>query len=148
MKYMKCIYILFISMFFLIQGMSGQKEIFDAIKNDDVDRLSNVLIVESINDCVEINESSYNLLALALKLGSADVVEYLITAGADVNHVCTTETPLMYAAKYGRIESMKSLLKAGADPKVKNGNKSVLDYAKKSQRKEMASYLKEHLDNY
>jgi ankyrin repeat protein len=52
--------------------------------------------------------------------GGEDIVAALVEAGADVNakERVAGQTPLMFAASYGRTESVKRLLAAGADQAV------------------------------
>jgi ankyrin repeat protein len=56
----------------------------------------------------------------AAAAGGEDIVVALVEAGADVNakERVAGQTPLMFAASYGRTESVKRLLAAGADQAV------------------------------
>ena len=60
-----------------------------------------------------------------------EALEALIRLGADVNEVCTEErdyknmTPLGVACKYLKIDSIKALLAAGADPNIHDGEKET-----------------------
>ena len=56
----------------------------------------------------------------AAAAGGEDIVVALVKAGADVNakERVAGQTPLMFAASYGRTESVKRLLAAGADQAV------------------------------
>ena len=71
-----------------------------------------------------VSESSgINLLHWAAMTNHPEVIPVLVEAGASVN--ATDEfnyTPLMYAATidFGDAEVLKALLKAGADPKIRN----------------------------
>ena len=53
----------------------------------------------------------------------AHCLQYLITSGADVNEPCFYgQTPLMYAAKYGRTRQITLLITSGADVNIKDKN--------------------------
>jgi len=60
-------------------------------------------------------------LSAASAHGHADVAEYLLKEGADVNELSSKKnTPLIYAASRGHAEVVKLLLKSKADTKLKN----------------------------
>ena len=65
----------------------------------------------------------------AAAAGGEDIVAALIGAGADVNakESVAGQTPLMFAASYGRTESVKRLLAAGADAAVTTRVVDALD---------------------
>jgi ankyrin repeat protein len=54
--------------------------------------------------------------------GGNDVVRVLIAHAADVNAGCGKYTPLMNAASWANDDAIELLLKAGADPNLKNEN--------------------------
>ena len=58
---------------------------------------------------------------MAVRIGSADLVEFLLSKGArpDIKNG-QGETPLHVAARNGSKEIVEILLKAAADPEVKN----------------------------
>lgn len=65
------------------------------------------------------NEDPRLPLCIATALGAIDVVELLISAGADANACCSTTsrcTAMFTAASHNEAEIMKLLLKANADP--------------------------------
>lgn len=77
-------------------------------------------------------------LSLAVVKGDVETVKKFIEYGADVNE--TNEqgvTPLMFAARYNRVDMMQLLLSNGAKKDAKdNQGVSVLEYAERSQAKE------------
>jgi len=96
----------------------------------------------SINECFGVNDKSYSLLTIAIKLDKMDVLKALIQEKADVNKICEDKSPLMYAVKYGRLDMVKLLVGAGATINLKNSEgKTALDYAIKYQQKEIEEYL-------
>jgi len=84
---------------------------------------------------------------------SISIIKKLIVTGADVNQkgVVGDWTPLMVAAYRGYTDAVKELLKAGADPSLKNSQDSgwiwyrygrtALDYAKEQGHKDIVQIL-------
>ena len=73
-----------------------------------------------------------------------DTVKKLIKMGVSVNKFSGGKSPLMYAARYNRVEIIKLLVENGADVKAldKHGS-SVAEYAKRSGAAEAYELLKE-----
>jgi ankyrin repeat protein len=95
-----------------------------------------------VNDCFEVEGSSYSLLALSIRMERTKIFNALIENKVDLNKVCSDKNPLMYAAKYGQLEMAKALVKAGADLKLVNKEgKTALDYAVKYEKKELETYF-------
>ena len=76
-------------------------------------------------------ESGATALHFAAASGSAEAVNLLIDAGADVNakESESGQTPLIFAASTGQVATINALLKRGADPKIAT---KVVDLAKQS----------------
>jgi hypothetical protein len=75
------------------------------------------------------------------------VVEFLISKGADVNYANAlgAETPLMAAAEMGHLSIVKLLLAHGADPCALNRDQhNAQGLAKKYHHQEIADYLGSH----
>lgn len=130
------------SYFSFAQTFSG--ELKSALKTDDPTALLSEIKAKklSLNDCFDIEGSLYSLLAISIRMDKPKILEALISNKADLNKVCNDKTPLMYAAKYGKLEAAKALVKAGADFKIINKDKeTALDYAVKYKNKELEIYL-------
>lgn len=95
-----------------------------------------------------VSESSgINLLHWAALTNRPEVIPVLVEAGASVN--ATDEfhyTPLMYAATidFGDTQVLKALLKAGADPKIRNDQgRTALEQARFYRHKLLESVLQQ-----
>lgn len=111
------------------------------LKKDDAKGLKKELNKETINNCYEVGSSSYSLLILSIKLNSKECFTALTNRKADVDKDCNGKTPLIYAAKYGRLEMAKKLIKKGANFRKKYNGRTALDYAKKYKKTTLIEYL-------
>ncbi|MBC8753485.1 ankyrin repeat domain-containing protein [Kordia sp. YSTF-M3] len=85
-----------------------------------------------------------NPFCIAIAKGDFDTVKKMIQFGENVNKTSNGKTPLMYAARYNRVEIASLLLKNGAklDSKDKNGH-TAIDYAKLSKALDVKKVLVE-----
>lgn len=81
----------------------------------------------------------------AAENGHLEVVKFLVSKKADVNHVGIVRTPLHCAADIGNLEILKFLLEKGADPnKAGSVNKETpLHIAASNGHKEIVQLLLE-----
>jgi len=88
--------------------------------------------------------TNVNSFCVAIAKGDFDTVKKLIELGEDVNRKSAGKTPLMYAARYNRVEIAKLLLANGAKLKVKDakGN-NAMTYAKLSKAFKTLELLKD-----
>ncbi|MHA7059929.1 ankyrin repeat domain-containing protein [Aquimarina sp. M1] len=101
---------------------------------------------------VENNQNNNHELALskadpfimAIIKGDFDAVVKMIEEGANVNLRSEGKTPLMYAARYNRVDIIRLLVGKGAyvQAKDKNGN-TAMKFAQLSNAKEAAAVLEE-----
>lgn len=114
------------------------------IKSDNTDEFSTFIKAEDINKCFNIKGDKYSLLSLAIKMDSEKFFDKLVSEKADLNFVCDNKTPLMFAAKYGKTEMLKELLKNGADKSAKSSSRgeTAMDYAVKYKQSEIIELLK------
>ena len=91
------------------------------------------LLIEAGADVnVETDNGNFPLLVAAAR-GNANTIQQLLDAGADANHQNQTkkDTALILASDNDHLEAVELLLKAGADPRLKNmRGKTALMYAK------------------
>ncbi len=142
MRYIITIALLFTSCSIFGQKLSENMKV--AFKQDDAKLLLSALkeINTSINDCFLLEEYSYSLLSISIKMKKPIIFDALILNKAEIDKICNDKTPLMYACKYGQLEMAKRLISAGAMISLMNKNKeTALDYAKKYEKKELETYL-------
>ncbi len=122
--------------------------LWKTFKGDDVIQFEKIIKTENIeiNQCFKVKNSTYNLLALSIKINTPKIFERLLEKMPDIEAVCSGKTALMYASKYGRLEMAKKLVKKGANLKATNKGQTALDYAKKYEKQELINYLKQQLD--
>jgi len=72
-----------------------------------------------------------NSFCVSIAKGDLEIVQKLISRGADVNLKSNGMTPVMYAAKFNRKRILKLLILHGADLRAKSNKKmTALKYAK------------------
>lgn len=84
--------------------------------------LTTKVILDSVDPSVAKLHDSSDLLFIATRLGSSEMLKILLNHKLDVNYVSnpkTNETCLYTAAKLNRLECVKLLLEHGADPEIK-----------------------------
>lgn len=137
--------IITLTLVLFIGAMNAQeltKDTYLAFKNDNVSALKSQINGQELNACLDVKGAAYTLLGLAIKTNATACLDYLLTQeNIDLDKACTGKTPLLYTAKYGHLEMMKSLLAAGADPKISNQGRNLLDYAKKYEQQEIIDFL-------
>jgi ankyrin repeat protein len=82
-------------------------------------------------------------LSVAISKGEIETVKKFIEYGMDVNEKLNGMTPLMYAARYNKVEIIKYLLQKGADRNIKDSQGfTALKYAELSNAYEAIAVLK------
>ncbi|WP_052329255.1 ankyrin repeat domain-containing protein [Nonlabens dokdonensis] len=106
------------------------REMTIALKNDSPRDLEVLINDANKNECFQAGTRKSTLLQLAVQMNSGDVIAYLVDrAKVDVDQACNDNTPLMWAAKMGRANTIELLLEAGADKSTKVDGKTALDLA-------------------
>jgi ankyrin repeat protein len=89
-----------------------------------------------------VKKSVVSPFCLSIVKGDLDTVKKLIELGADVNEKSNGMTPVMYAAKYNKVEILKLLVDYGADLNKKSEvGLTVEKYAQLSNAKEALEFL-------
>lgn len=85
-------------------------------------------------------------LVLAITNGEYDVVKKFIEYGADVNEMTNGMTPLMYAARYNKVEIITLLIENGAKIGIKDKRGfTAIKHAELSNATAALEVLKSHL---
>lgn len=112
------------------------------LKYDNTAYFNTLINKNNINTCYQIENNTYTLLGLAIKMNSKEVFQKLIDEKADLDKICDGKTPLMFAAKYGNTEFTKKLLANGAKKETKtSAGYTALDYARKYDKPEIIKLL-------
>ncbi len=85
-----------------------------------------------------------NPFCMAIVKGDLGAVKKMIELGSDVNEKSEGMTPLMYAARYNRVDIIRVLVKKGANIKTKDSKGyNAMKFAKLSNAKEAIALLEE-----
>ena len=142
---MKKIIITTIALFItiIVSGQISKSELRPIFKNDNLDALKKTLTSKNKDTCIDFKDTSYTLLVLSIRMNALKCFDYLLKNKASLEKICSTKTPLMYAAKYGKLNMAKKLIKAGAKLNTESYNgRTAIDYAKKFEKREVYKYLK------
>jgi uncharacterized protein len=104
------------------------------------------VLLEAGADVNPANNSGKTPLTEAAYWGHDKVVERLIVAGADVNAIGSDDdwTPLMKCLAFNKPDVAQVLLKAGADPNIRNSDgKTALTLAVEDKKNAIAQLLRE-----
>jgi ankyrin repeat protein len=103
---------------------------------------SNTNVIGNQRALNNFNESPAPL-SVAISKGEIETVKKFIEYGADVNEKLNGITPLMYAARYNKVEIIKYLLLKGADRNIKDSQGfTALKYAELSNAYDAIAILK------
>jgi hypothetical protein len=131
----------FIAISFLANGLFAQEMPASQLKSFQTDQLK-AFNKNDYNKCFNIKEASYDLLSLSIRHERKNNFASLINATTDINRTCGYETPLMTAARFGRVEMAKTLVKKGADKSLKNSSgDTAKEIALKNNHPELAQIL-------
>lgn len=135
----------FIAISIFATGLFAQEMDADQLKNFQTDNLQNlekVFTDEDYNKCFNIKAQSLDLLTLSVHYEKKNNFNFLLTKTKDMNRTCGSDTALMTAAKYGRTEMAKELLKKGAKKSLKNSyGETAKDIAVKNKNLDLAKIL-------
>lgn len=100
----------------------------------------------SKNYKVEKVISNVNAFCISIAKGDTETVQKLIALGEDVNEKSNGMTPLMYAARFNRVEIVKLLIANGANVKAKSAKGfTALKYAKLSSANDAIAVLEQEI---
>jgi hypothetical protein len=110
---------------------------------------ANVSFASNVNSLSneEITVSVYegvSPLCIAISKGDLEGIKKLVEYGANVNEKSNEMTPLMFAARYNKVEILKFLVSKGAKTNVKDSKGyTALKYAELSNAFDAVQYLKQ-----
>ncbi len=138
--------ILFFSLFYqhTLSAQSISNDVLMAIKSENFETLNKLVSDNDLNQCYEVRGSSYNFLAICIKMKSLASLKYFVKRKANLEGECTGKTPLMYACKYGQLNAVKYLVENGASIETTNRGRTALDYAKKYEQQEIEMFLRNY----
>nr|WP_315145510.1 ankyrin repeat domain-containing protein [uncultured Flavobacterium sp.] len=97
---------------------------------------------------LNVFSESPSTLAIAISKGEIETVKQFIENGTKVNKKLNGLTPLMYAARYNKVEIIEYLLQKGADRTIKDSQGfTALKYAELSNAYEAVAILKSSAGN-
>ena len=105
---------------------------------------SNAMNHKISNDFVKTEITSVSPFCISIAKGDFEMVKKMIELGTEVNKVSKGMTPLMYAARYNRVDIIKLLVENGAklNAKDKKGFNAI-KYAEQAGAKEAKMLLTE-----
>ncbi len=133
---------LFLCIVTISNAQEFTKDMYLAFKNDNVSALKSHVDLTQINECFDIKGNPYTLLAVSIKFKSTSIFNHLLSQEKiDLEKTCGGKSALQYAAKYGHLDMLKTLIKKGAITKATPNGRTALDYAKKYKQQEVIDYL-------
>lgn len=108
--------------------LESEKTCFEHVKEKNLAKLKESLKPEDVN---KLDDTGLGLIHWATDRNACEILEFLISCGADVNlQDCEGQTALHYASGCGHLECIRVLLKHGANLTVKDGDEQTcLDVA-------------------
>ena len=105
----------------------------------------------NLNPNLKIIEKPFtnvNAFCTLIRMGDVVAVKALIDEGVDINRKSTGLTPLMFAARYNKVEIVKLLIENGAKLNVKSDRLKItaLRWAELSNAKECYKVIKSALE--
>jgi len=89
-----------------------------------------------------------NTFCKLITTGNIEAVKSMIAAGTDINQKSVGMTPLMYAARYNRVEIVNLLIAKGAKLKTKsNRGFTALEYAEMSKANDTYKIISDALNS-
>lgn len=98
------------------QRLESEKTLFDHVKENNLDRLRNLL---APGDIAKLDENGMALIHWATDRNAVEIIKFLVQSGASVDQRdADQQTPLHYAASCGHLEALRCLLELRANPEL------------------------------
>ncbi len=140
----KCFIVVFSILLITTSHRVKSQNVFEAVRKGDTVRLE--LLYKLKADTIQSkNENDFTPLIIAVYRNQADVTEWLLKKGVEVNAVSPEGSALVAAAYKGNLPLAELLLKWKANPDVSNTDGvTALMFAAMSNNTEMAGLLLKH----
>jgi uncharacterized protein len=91
----------------------------------------------------DVNKPGWTPLHYAATAGNVEIIQILLDESAYIDAESPNRTtPLMMAARYGSTEAVRTLLEAGADPRLRNAlGLTAIDFAQQANRRDAAEMI-------
>lgn len=127
----------------LLFAQEISKDQMKAFQSDNIEAFKKAFSKNDYNTCFTVKETSYTLLSYSVKYERKNILNYLLSNNANVNKACDNQTPLMVAARYGKADLAKLLLKKGANKTLKNEKgETAKDFSVKYEKPLLTEILK------
>ena len=132
-----------ILLFALVFGLTvNANPIKDTTKNAKIEKVESSKMNLNI-----VYSTSVSTFCKLITTGNYDAVKSMIKAGVDIDKKSIGMTPLMYAARYNKVDIVKLLIANGADLKERsNKGYTALKYAKISKANDTYKIIAEALE--
>lgn len=142
-KIITCVLLFGVSLFAnILFAQTISKEQRKAFQTDNVETFKKAFKKDDFSKCLAVKDDSYDLLALSIKYERKNIFNFLLNNTTDINRICSNQSPLMVAARYGKAEMATSLLQSGADKSLKNANgETAKDFAVKYEKNALLNIL-------
>ncbi|MBD3179106.1 MAG: hypothetical protein GF417_05655 [Candidatus Latescibacteria bacterium] len=130
-----------------VNGMTPLiRSVFGIITGDVTTEVCDTLLAHGADINASLDDEGapgLSALLFAANKEMPELVKYLVTKGADVNHrEDNGQTALMRAAGEGDLETIRILIEAGADPGIKsNAGETAISIARQKEKTEVVEYL-------
>ena len=132
---------IFVSQFGNAQQITNEQQ--KRFQTGNVEEFKKAFPKASYNKCFDVKDESFTPLAYATRFNKAELFNYLLQNGADINLACKGTTPLIEGAKFDAPELVKILLQKGADKNAKDSfGFTAKDYATQYKRTKVLELLK------
>ena len=109
-------------------------------------KTTNSFMIPDDHKNASVSLTEVNTFCKLIAKGDIEAVKSMIAAGTNINQKSVGMTPLMYAARYNKVDIVNLLISKGANLKTKsNRGYTALEYAEMSKALEAYKIISKHL---
>ena len=126
-----------------LKDKNGNTALFFAISNEHTEAAN--ILIDAGAELGNFNENGESALVTAVSFNNAAIIHAILKKRPRLLNLESPEkqTPIMKAAEVGSVETVRILVKAGADLKARDKfDRTAFDIAKESQNHESLKFLK------